>query len=158
MGRLSTVVEDPRLCCPDCGTDHTGHHHWYTVELTELTLEGRKKVPVQQEIRRCNNPSCARQTFVVHAAQTGVGGHYTAASQRYCVEKVTKSGLSYTRTVEEIHRETGVVLSLSVLYDWVKVATSLPEPGSDAEEAQDSGSAPEASPETASDDAEKKGS
>ena len=158
MGRLSTIVEDPRLCCPDCGTDHTGHHHWYTVELTELTLEGRKKVPVQQEIRRCNNPSCARKTFVVHAAQTGVGGHYTARSQRYCVEKATKSGLSYNRTVAEIHRETGVVLSLSVLYDWVKVATSLQASGSDSEDAQVPGSAPEASPETAWEDAEKKGS
>ena len=116
MGRLSTVVEDPRLCCPDCGTSRTGHHHWYTVKLADVTLEGRQVVPVQHELRRCNNAWCARKTFAVSSLESGLGGHYTARGQRYCVEKVTKTGLSYNRAIEEIHRETGVVLSISVLY------------------------------------------
>lgn len=126
MSRVSLGVKDSRLFCPDCGTSRTGHHHWYPVFLKNFTLVGMSKVTVTREVRRCNNPACSRKTFVVAALDDPglAGSRYTARARRYCVEKVTRTGLSYNRAVEEVERETGMRLSISVLYHWVKLESS----------------------------------
>ena len=126
MSRVSLGVKDPRLFCPGCGTSCTGHHHWYPVGLKHLTLAGMSEVTVIREVRRCNNPACSRKTFVVAASDDpGLpGSRYTARARRYCVEKVTRTGLSYNRAVEEVERETGMRLSMSVLYPWVHLESS----------------------------------